>query len=308
VEYPLDLNHPYWYKYIKSVDPKIIESIIREEILTSEKLQIHLDVYDQPIEKPSIRNVIFIHGTAIYSRFYAEFCYNLWLKGFRVFAPDLPGHGLSGGSRGYFTMKLLTDSISHVVKYIRTTYPGKICLMGSSLGGIATLYTALSSTSLDMIICHNAALFHEDAYKSIVKVGGFLNLLIKMVPFFSKIVPKLRLSVFLYLPRERLASTSEGLEAYNKFVKDPLLARKYTLLSLYSQMNEAPHKSIEELEIPVLFINGENDQLFTPRFIEGIFKRISSKNKKLVILKRAEHLIFQQNIPEVLDEILLFLR
>jgi alpha-beta hydrolase superfamily lysophospholipase len=88
----------YWFNYVLNSDPHEIKNIIKEEYITSDGLKIHMDIYDK--EGPLDKTVIFIHGTSVYSRFYAEFLYNLFQKGFRIVAPDMIGHGLSEGKRG----------------------------------------------------------------------------------------------------------------------------------------------------------------------------------------------------------------
>ena len=82
-----------WYNYCLEMDPKVIEAAISEEYITSNDMKIHLDIYGKEEDLKS--TVIFIHGTAVYSRFYVEPMYSLYQKGYRVVALDLPGHGLS---------------------------------------------------------------------------------------------------------------------------------------------------------------------------------------------------------------------
>jgi len=79
--------------------------------------------------------------------------------------------------------------------------------MGSSLGGITSLYAISADPRIKLAICHNAAIFNEQAYKQIVHVNGIFKFLMPLVPTFASIFPKLRLSVFNYLPKNCLANT-----------------------------------------------------------------------------------------------------
>ena len=130
----------YWFNYVFKTDPQEIKDAVKQEYITSQGLKIHLDIFDN---KEFLDNtVIFIPGTAMYSRFYAEFCYNLFKKGFRVVVPDMQGHGLSEGPRGHFTMDGFTQTTYDVTSHVLDTFGGKVAIMGSSLGGITALYSA----------------------------------------------------------------------------------------------------------------------------------------------------------------------
>ena len=182
----------YWYHYIRQENPKLIEARIHEKYINTTQHRIHLDIFGQELGENCKYNVIMIHGTAIHSRFYAEFAYLLMQQGFRVFLPDLPGHGKSTGHRGHFTMKLITDTLEYIINYIKKNYSGKIAIMGSSLGGVSSLYTAALYSDIDVVICHNAAVFSEGHHKKIIKLGFLLRLLVPFVPFFASVFPKLK--------------------------------------------------------------------------------------------------------------------
>ena len=301
------LQNSYWYHYIRQENPKLIEAEIHEEYINTEQSLIHLDIFGQDLGENCKGNVIMIHGTAIYSRFYAEFAYKLMQNGFRVFLPDLPGHGHSSGYRGHFTMQLITDTMDSITNYIKRNYSGKIAIMGSSLGGITSLYTAASNLEIDVAICHNAAVFNEGHHKEIVKTGPFLRLLIPFVPIFAKIFPKLKLSVFKYLPREMLVSSEYGYKLFDALIDDPLLADKYTLTSLKTQMTEPPKCPPEEITIPIMFINGENDRLFSVQFLKSLYQRLPNPLNIFHVIKDADHLIFQENSTETVSAVIPFL-
>ncbi|TFF90308.1 MAG: hypothetical protein EU548_03655, partial [Promethearchaeota archaeon] len=107
----------YWFQYVVEEDPEKIKKFVQEEYLDSEGYRIHLDIYEK--EKALTENVIFIHGTSVYSRFYPDILYQLSQGGYRIIAPDLPGHGRSSGERGHFTMNLITKVIYEVNTFCR---------------------------------------------------------------------------------------------------------------------------------------------------------------------------------------------
>ena len=296
----------YWFHYCFDKDPQEIKQIIKEEYITSQGLKIHLDIFDD--EDQSFENtVIFLHGTSVYSRFYAEFLYKLFQKGYRVIAPDMMGHGLSEGIRGHFTIDKFEKTVYDVNSYVIEKYGEKTFLMGSSLGGINTLYSVANDNRFKGAICHNAAIFNEKAYKKIINLRGILNLLIRLVPTMAKILPRLKLSTTLYLDFNKLAKTEKVLEGVNYLLKDPLLSLKYTLKALRTQMRDPLPIPIEEVKVPIMIINGTEDDLFSIDYMTKIYDRLTCENKSLEILDGASHLIFQENIEEALTRIIKWL-
>ncbi|NVM36183.1 MAG: alpha/beta fold hydrolase [Candidatus Lokiarchaeota archaeon] len=293
----------YWFNYCFDVVPQKIKDLIKEEYISSQGLKIHLDIYDDK-EKLFKGAIIFLHGTSVYSRFYAEFLYSLFSKGYRVIAPDMMGHGLSEGIRGHFTMDQFEKIVYDVNSYVIENYGVKSFLMGSSLGGINTLYSVAYDNRFKGAICHNAAIFNEKAYKKIINLSGILKLLIHLIPMAAKIAPKLKLNTTLYLDFDNLAKSERVLERINLLLKDPLISLKYTFKALRAQMRDPLPIPIEEIQVPIMIINGTEDVLFTVEYISKIYNRLMCKNKSLEILNGASHLIFQENIQEVLNRII----
>ncbi|MFX1274608.1 MAG: alpha/beta fold hydrolase [Promethearchaeota archaeon] len=292
----------YWFNYVINEDPNKIKSEIKEDYIISQGLKIHIDIYDDGKEYD--KTIIFIHGTTVYSRFYAEFCYTLFKKGYRIIAPDLIGHGMSEGKRGHFTMKEFTQTIYDVTSYVIEKHGANVFVIGSSLGGITALYSAANDNRLKGAICHNAAIFNENAYKKIINIKGILNYLKGAVPFLAKILPTFRLSTLLYLDFYKLAKGEEYIKRIDLVLKDEILALKYTLKSLRTQMREPMKRPVEKIETPVMIINGDEDVLFSVDYMKEIYQRLTCKNKNLVILENTSHLIFQENIEAALENIL----
>jgi len=293
----------YWFNYCFDTDPQEIKQIIKEEYISSQGLKIHLDIFDDK-EKSFKGTIIFLHGTTVYSRFYAEFLYKLFRKGYRVIAPDMMGHGLSEGVRGHFTMERFEKTVYDVNSYVIEKYDDKNFLLGSSLGGINALYSVAYDNRFKGAICHNAAIFNEKAYKKIINLHGALKILIQLVPLAAKIVPKLKLSTTLYLDFYKLAKTERVLERINLLLKDPLISLKYTFKALRTQMRDPLPIPLEEIQVPIMIINGTEDVLFTVDYMSEIYNRLTCENKSLEILDGASHLIFQENIKGVLTRII----
>ena len=297
----------YWFNYVFNMDPQEIKDAVKEEYITSRGLKIHLDIYDS--KELTDKTVIFIPGTAMYSRFYSEFCYNLFKKGFRLVVPDLQGHGLSEGTRGHFNMEELTQTTYDVTSFVLDRFGGKVAIMGSSLGGITSLYSiANDDDRLSAAICHNAALFDEDDYKRIIEIKGIVKFLLPFVPIASKIAPKAKFSVWLYLNAENLVGSEDLRSKIDILKNDKLLSQKYSTKALRAQMRDPMSKRIEEIKSPVMIINSDGDALFSVKHMNELYNRLTCKDKRLEIIEDAAHLIFQENIEESLDRIVPWLQ
>jgi len=292
----------YWFNYVLSTNPNEIKKVIKEDFLVSDGLKIHLDIYD--IRANLDNTVIFIHGTSVYSRFYAEFCYKLFKKGFRIIMPDMRGHGLSEGKRGHFTMAHYAKTVYDVVSYALERFGDKIAVMGSSLGGITSLYSISNDPRIKAVVCHNVAIFDEKAYKKIAKTKGIKRLLTPLVPFMAKIAPKVSINVFSYLAPESLTSSDVGFKLLDDLERDNLVSMKYTLTSLKAQLSEAMPNPIETIKNPVMIINGSEDGLFSVEYIKEIYNRLTCDEKKLEIIPRATHFLFQEYIDETMRRII----
>ncbi len=292
-----------WYNYCIDTDPKVIQDAIIEDYIKSNDRQIHLDIYGR--DENLHTTVIFIHGTAVYSRFYADFLYGLYQKGYRVVAPDLPGHGLSAGIRGHFDMKLLTSTIFDVTTYVIEQFGSSVVIMGSSLGGITSLYCIANDDRIKAGICHNAAILSEGAHKRIVKVGVGYRILKPLVPMLARIMPTFHISVWTYLNFENLYQDKSLQEKMDFVLTDKLISDKYTLRALATQMRASLARPIEEIETPIMILNSDNDVLFSVEYMQEIFNRLEkSGNKRLEIIRNAAHLVLQEKKGESLEKII----
>lgn len=303
-------NKNIWRTYCLDNDPNEIEGSITEKTIVSNDKKIHLDIYG--IDDNLKITILFIHGTSVYSRFYSDFLFSLYKEGYRIVAPDMPGHGLSEGKRGHFDMKLLTSTIYDVTSYIIENFGENVVVMGSSLGGITSLYSVANDPRIKAAVCHNAAIFNRGAHKKIVKVSGIYKILKPFVPYFAKLFPTLRISVWIYLDIKNFAYDQKLLDMVDIVLDDPLLSDRYTLKSLATQMRAPLARPVQRIETPVMIINGDSDVLFNVDYMQEIIDSLeNSRNKRLEIIPNALHLILHEfkeesikRITKWLDEVL----
>jgi len=97
-------------------------------------------------ETPAAAVVVLIHGLGEHSNRYAQVAADLNAAGFAVVAPDLHGHGLSGGKRGHFpSYDAVMEDIARAFDQASQRFPGlPQFLYGHSLGGNLVLYYTLT--------------------------------------------------------------------------------------------------------------------------------------------------------------------
>jgi len=285
------------------MDPGEIQKVVEERWLVSAGTRIHLDVYGKAVENLPI-TIIFIPGTSVYSRFYASFLYGLYKRGFRIACPDMPGHGLSGGPRGHFTMEQFVTTIQDVVSWVLNEHGERVVVMGSSLGGITAFYAAASDPRIKAAVCHNAAILSEGAHERIVKVSGIYKLMKPLVPAISRVVPRMRISVKAYLNPDTLTRSAGTRAVLDKLFADPLFTEKYTLTSLATQMKAKLAAPPEYIETPVMLINGSDDVLFSVDYVREIHDRLArSRGKALEIIEGGTHFILHEHQDVCIESI-----
>ncbi|MEX2726542.1 MAG: alpha/beta hydrolase [Candidatus Sigynarchaeum springense] len=288
-------HETYWHAYCHDMDPGELQEIVEERWLVSAGTRIHLDVYGKTAENRPI-TIVFIPGTSVYSKFYASFLYGLYKRGYRVICPDMPGHGLSGGPRGHFTMEQFTATIHDVVSRVMNEHGERVVVMGSSLGGITTFYAAAADPRIKAAVCHNAAILNEGAHERIVKVSGIYKVMKPLVPVLSRVIPRMRISVKAYLNPDTLTRSADMRAVLDKLFVDPLFVEKYTLVSLATQMKAKPAVPPETIETPLMLINGTDDVLFSVDYMREIYDRlVRSRGQALEFIEGGAHFILHEH-------------
>ena len=113
---------------------------------------IHLDLHraDEPRA-----TVVFQPGSGAHARFYFLAAGLLARHGYHVLVVDRPGHGLSGGLRGDCTVDEAIEVADTVISFARAQWSLPVVLMGSSLGGLLTIFGLLRGLKPDLAVAHN---------------------------------------------------------------------------------------------------------------------------------------------------------
>lgn len=130
---------------------RILESI--ENVwLDHDGLPIHLDLHRS--EQPRA-TIVFQPGAGAHARVYFLLGGLLARCGYDVLAIDRPGHGLSGGTSGDCTVEEAIAVAAAVLDHARRELGRPVVLMGSSLGGLLTIFGLLSGLQPHLAVAHN---------------------------------------------------------------------------------------------------------------------------------------------------------
>lgn len=120
--------------------------------LDHEGLRIHCDLHRSASPEAT---VVFQPGSGSHARFYFLLGGLLSQRGYHVLAIDRPGHGLSTGTRGDCTIEKAIAVSGFVIDHARRQFGLPVVLMGSSLGGLLTIFGLLKHLEPDFAVAHN---------------------------------------------------------------------------------------------------------------------------------------------------------
>jgi len=120
--------------------------------LDNDELRIHCDLHRSESPKAT---VVFLPGSGAHARVYFLFGVLFARRGYHVLAIDRPGHGLSAGVRGDCTIDEAIAVSGAVIEYARRQFGLPVVLMGSSMGGLLTIFALLKGLEPDLAVAHN---------------------------------------------------------------------------------------------------------------------------------------------------------
>ena len=125
---------------------------IQDEWLEVAGRKIHLDVHPHGAAKATI---VFQPGSGAHARNYFLLGGLLARRGYETIAIDRPGHGLSDGERGDCTVEDAIAVAGAVIDHARSRSSRPVILMGSSMGGLLTVFGLLRGLRPDLAVVHN---------------------------------------------------------------------------------------------------------------------------------------------------------
>jgi alpha-beta hydrolase superfamily lysophospholipase len=246
--------------------------------LDGEKGRIHLDLHRA--ERPRA-TIVFQPGSGAHARAYFLMGGLLAARGFNVLAIDRPGHGMSQGMRGDCTIPEAMRASALAVDYARRALEQQVVLMGSSLGGLITVWSVLSGARPVAAVAHN---FVYPSRLASMRLRARWIRRNRTRPYpLTELVHEL----------ESL-SGDPAIEAYLRERTDPGAAWTLTPRSVASIFGfSAPRPRVAP---PTLVLNGATDRAI-PAWATRIFARWSGLPEyEMRVLPATGHLLFHDHL------------
>ena len=276
--------------------------------------QVSLDLWDalevEPESAPAISwepaggakpwaILLCIHGMGLHKSAYEAFGKAMSARGVTVFALDVRGFGSwCKLDRPKVNFELSESDISHIAAMLKKTYPDvPIFLLGESMGGAIALQSAVSCKDAIGVISSVPAADRYNGTKTKMKVAWKVIVGSKNDYDITKdVIEKVSND-------ERLVDEwKQDREARFKLGTDELIK--------FDAFMKSTKEKVQQLDKPVLIVQGGADPLVKPASTIELYDAIKSKDKTLIVMGFKEHLIFEneQFFPMMLEGVTNWLR
>ena len=236
--------------------------------------RIHLDLHRCDAPKAT---VVFQPGSGAHARLYFVLGGLLARRGYQFLGVDRPGHGLSDGPRGDCTVEEAVAVADAAIRHARTNWPHPVVLMGSSMGGLLTMFALLHGLQPDAAVAHN-----------FVYPGKLASLRLR-----ARLIARFRTTHYPLTKLERGLDTLSDDPAVNTWTRDrtdPAMAWELSarsVASLFAFRVPTPAHAP-----PCLVLNGDRDKAI-PAWATRLFTRWSQlPNTDIQIIPDAGHHLF----------------
>ncbi len=242
--------------------------------------------------------VVLLHGWGASACHFRKNLPALMERGLRVYALDLPGHGLSDkpAAPDRYSLDALVAVVRHALDALGLPC---VSLVGQSLGGVIALRLALEHPARVSRVATISAV--GIVTPRIVSWGGSL-----IPPRVAAVVPRLgsrwfiRLVMWLaYGPPER--PTQRDVDEAWTTAADPAFARALLHLIRKVRWRALGLEELECLQVPVLVICGERDRIASPRRIGRRLARLPGA--RVAVIPKGGHAVNEGN-PTPVNELL----
>jgi alpha-beta hydrolase superfamily lysophospholipase len=253
---------------------------IEDVWLDHDGMCIHLDLH-RSAQPRAI--VVFQPGSGAHARVYFLLGGLLAQRGYSLLAIDRPGHGLSGGARGDCTVEQAIGVSAAAIDYARRAFGLPVVLMGSSMGGLLTIFGLLRGQRPDLAVAHN-----------FVYPGKLFSMRLR-----ARWIARHRTRPYplteLVHGFEKL-SDDPAIAAYLRSRADPGFAGELTarsVASLFGFSTAAPQSTVE-----TLVLTGDRDRAI-PAWATRFFMWWSGlPSYELKVIGNAGHLLFHDHLDQ----------
>lgn len=243
--------------------------------------------------------MLVVHGMAEHSGRYERLAAFFQQRGFTLYALDHIGHGRSEGERGFiesFEDYLLPiEQLLEIIRQRHADVP--VFIIGHSMGGlISAAFLLRHQALLTGCVLSGAAL---DVGNGVSRAEQWLlRLVARCYPHCGV----LKLNA-VDICRDPLV--------VEDYINDPLVYKGRVCASLaHHLLTECDQlmQSAGSIGLPLLIMHGEDDQLTSVEGSKTFYKKVSSKDKKIIIYPGLFHEIFNESChQQVFHDVLVWL-
>jgi len=207
--------------------------------------------------------------------------------GSAFYVMDYRGHGRSEGSKGDIKdFQLLLDDLKEFTEFLQTVHANTpIFVLGESMGGVVSLNFALQNPELLQGIVEFApavkVFMGSFSIKDILKfIGGFTLYLFKP-------------GMLLFATKSNEAAIIRD-ETHQRFdFENPYHLEAVSLRYIFqvNKFSKKAFKSGEEIKVPIIIFQGEDDKVVDPEGVSQYFETIKSEDKELVLVPEIYHVL-----------------
>jgi alpha-beta hydrolase superfamily lysophospholipase len=241
--------------------------------------------------------LLFLHGLFEHGGRYGHLAERIAARGFQVVAPDLRGHGRSGGPRAWIRdFDQYVDDLARVFEASRIA--GKPAFVfGYSMGGeIVTRWMLTRRPPVDGVLLGSPALSTKTTFPAVIR--GLAQLL-------GAVWPRLR------LVKVRAGRMSSDRSVAQEFMNDPLVVHGRFPIRIASElfrMGRRMWPDLDQVACPLLILHGTNDRLACIGGSRRLYERARSADKTLRVYEGLYHDLFHEPEKEqVIADVLAWL-
>jgi acylglycerol lipase len=224
--------------------------------------------------------VVIIHGYAEHGGRYEQVSDLLSDAGFKVYMPDLPGHGKSSGKKGLVkSADKVVESVRNFINFIKKENSSlKIFIFGHSMGGALSLvYSARFGSDIAGVITSGAAVHPLPFPPYIIR---------KLITFIAFYFPAFKT---LPLDTEKISTIADIVEKYkNDSLNYNGRVMAKTASELFRLRILVKKIAVNIIE-PILLLHGSDDELASPSGSKIVYDLVSSEDKQILFYDKSRH-------------------
>ena len=258
----------------------------KEEYRVWNDNQVHLDVYEN--ENAPVK-VILLHGVGGNGRVVSFIGAPLYLMGYEVIAPDLPGYGLTEMQQRSWDYRSWIDLVHDLVEREVQRDDRPIVLFGLSAGGMLAYQEASGTDAVRGVAATCFLDLREpDVLTSSAISPRLARIGVPIIRRLAAIVPMFPLPMKAVANMRALANNDQLL---NLLIHDRTSAGARVPIGLVASMSSVspPVEPEDFFDKPVLLVHPGEDRWVDVRLSRIFFDRLAC-DKELVILEGAGHL------------------